>query len=82
MSKSTAIMLGLIAFAVLGAPAIFIGLVAMSEAGLFEDVYDNFLLFAGALVAIVLGIWTAMLWIGSRALATDKADAMGEQLDG
>ena len=79
MSKSTAIMFGLIAFAILGGPAIFYGLLAMSEAGLFANAYDNFLLLTGGLIAFIVVVWGAMLWIGSRAVA---AEDNKEQLNG
>ena len=79
MSKPTAIMLGLVAFAVLGGPAIFYGLLAMGEAGLFANAYDNFLLLVGAAIIFIVALWTTMLSIGARALAA-KEDK--EQLDG
>ena len=80
--KSTAIMLGLVLFAVLGGPAIFYGLLAMGEAGLFNNAYENFWLFAGALIAIIVAIWAAMLWLGSRAVSANANNVTGDQLNG
>ena len=79
MNKSSGIMIGLVLFAVLGTPAIFYGLLALGDAGLFDNAYDNLLLIAGAGIGFVVILWTAMLFIGSRAVA---ADAQKDQLDG
>ena len=79
MSKSTIIMVGLFVFAVLGTPVIFYGVLAMGEAGFFDNALDNFWLIAGAGIGFVVIVWTAMVFIGSRAVA---ADAHKDQLNG
>jgi len=72
-------MIGLIAFAILGGPAIFYGLLAMGDAGLFGNPLENFWVIAGGAIVIVAAIWCAILYIGSRAVALD---ANKEKVDG
>lgn len=79
MSKSTAIMFGLFAFAIIGGPVIFYGLLAMGKAGVFDNALDNFWAIAGIAIGVIVLLWGAMLYFGSLATA---AGTNKEQLDG
>ncbi|WP_298466685.1 hypothetical protein [uncultured Erythrobacter sp.] len=79
INTSLLVVLGLVVLAIAGGPAIFFGLVAMGNAGVFENALDNFWLLFGSGLGFILILWVGILYIGNRAITADQDE---EQLDG
>ena len=53
--------------AILGGPLVFFGLLAMGQAGYFDNATENFWLIVGIGLFLIILWWVAVLYLGSRS---------------
>jgi hypothetical protein len=70
-NRGIVLILALLAAAIVAGPVIFYGLVALGDAGAFQNMRANFWIVVPAGIVLVLALWVAILFLGSRLAPAD-----------